>query len=407
MSTSLIYHAFGAKTYQYVKTEYDGGSITLHLEKKPEKRRCAACGSKHVSIEGNRSYRLRGLPIGSKPVFLVLRLKILNCGQCKAILQESRDVAEPRKSYIRAFARYVLALSRKMTIKDIAEHLKVGWDLINEIIKDNLQRRWKRRSWRKVRRIGIDEIAVLKGQRYMTVVVDLDSGEVLYTAQGRDHTCLEPFFRGLRKAHARLQAIAVDMGAGYLRAIAEFGPKDVLVVHDHYHLVANMNQVIDQVRRDEQRRLEDEEGKKTLKGARYLLLYGRDTLQKEKPEKIPRLDALLAANQTLHKAYLLKEDVRLFWKLPGKRQARKFVKTWIAGALAVGNKHLSRFATTVKVRLESILAWYDQPVTTGPLEGLNNKIKVLKRKAYGYRDLEFFQLQILFIHESEFKLSGT
>ena len=162
MSTSLIYHAFGAKTYQYVKTEYDGGSITLHLEKKPEKRRCAACGSKHVSIEGNRSYRLRGLPIGSKPVFLVLRLKILNCGQCKAILQESRDVAEPRKSYIRAFARYVLALSRKMTIKDIAEHLKVGWDLIKEIIKDNLQRRWKRRSWRKVRRIGIDEIAVLR-----------------------------------------------------------------------------------------------------------------------------------------------------------------------------------------------------------------------------------------------------
>ena len=406
MSTSLVYHAFVAKTYQYVKTEYDGGRITFHLEKKPEKRRCAGCRSKNFTIAGGRSYRVRALPIGSKPVFLVLELKILSCWDCKATLQESRDVAEPRKSYIKAFARFVLELSRKMTIKDIAEHLKVGWDLIKEIVRDHLNKRLKRRSWGHVRRIGIDEIAVRKGHRYMTVVVDLDTGQVLYTAPGRDHTCLEAFFRGLRKAHARLQAIAVDMNGGYLKAISDFGPPGVVVVHDHYHLVSNMNQVVDQVRRDEQRRLEDE-GKKTIKGARYLLLFGRDRLEREKPEKLGRLDALLAANETLHKAYLLKEDVRLFWKQRDKRSARKFLKRWVTEALAVGNKHLSRFASTVRERTNAILAWYDQPITTGPLEGLNNKIKVLKRRAYGYRDLDFFQLLLCFIHESEFKLAGT
>ena len=107
MSTSFVYHAFGTTTYKYVKTEYDGGAITFHLEKKTNKRRCAACGAINVTSRGSRSYPLRALPIGKKPVFLMLNLKLLRCQSCAKVLQESRDVALPRKSYIKAFARYV------------------------------------------------------------------------------------------------------------------------------------------------------------------------------------------------------------------------------------------------------------------------------------------------------------
>ena len=201
MSTSLMYHAFGAKTYDYIKTEYRDGAIHFYVGKKPHHRRCVVCRSRDVTLGGVESYSLRTLPIGGRAVsgaraahseLHALRLR-----------QESRDVAEARKSYTRAFARYVIELSSQMTMVAIARHLGVGWDLVKEIIKHRLSKRAKRRSWCKVRRIAIDEIAVRKGYTYMTVVLDLDTGEVLYTALGKDQKALAGFFARLRHARAK------------------------------------------------------------------------------------------------------------------------------------------------------------------------------------------------------------
>ena len=403
MSISLLYHAFGARTYRYLKTEYRDGAIYFHLIKRHHE--CADCGHHAVGLDLARSYPLLTIPIGGKPVFLVVNLYTLICMNCGSRLQESRDIADPRKSYTRAFARLVLDLSKKMTMLDIARHLQVGWDLVKGIIKESLERRAKRRKWKHVRRIAIDEIAIRKGHNYMTVVVDLDTGQALYTAEGRDHTCLRDFFRKLRRSKAKLEAIAVDMSSAYLKAIKLYAPKDVAIVHDRYHVVAKMNEVVDKVRRDEQNRLEDE-GKKVLKGSRYILLYGKEKLNKQ-PEKRARLDTLLEANELLHKVYLLKEDLRMFWAQGTKEEARKFIHTWCVEARSLSNRHVTTMASTIEKRLEYILAWYDHPITTGPLEGLNNKIKVLKRTAYGYRDQDFFGLRILFLHESEFKLAGA
>lgn len=405
MSTSLMYHAFGATTYDYFKTEYSHGAIYFHLSKKQHRQRCVVCRSRNVTREGVEIYPLHALPIGGKSVFLVLHLHILRCKDCGTLRQDSRDVADPRKSYTRPFARYVLDLSRHMTMVAIARHLRVGWDLVKEIIKENLQRRAKRRSWRKVRRIAIDEIAIRKGRHYMTVVLDLDTGQVLYTAEGNDHTSLKSFFSRLRKARAKLEAIAVDMGKGYIKAIELYAPKDVIVVHDRYHVVSNMNDVVSDVRRDEQNRLE-EEGKNVIKGSRYLLLYAKEKLA-DMPEKQSRLDALLAINETLSKVYILKEDLRLFWSQPSKDKAIEFVESWIVEAKAMGNRHVTRFAKTIERRMEQVLAWYDCTITTGPLEGLNNKIKTFKRAAYGYRDMVFFGLRLMFLHETKLQLTGV
>jgi len=405
MSTSLIYHAFGAKTYDYRSTEYKEGAIWLHLEKKPGKRYCVRCESEDVTLEGKQQYTLRTLPIGTKPVFLVLHLHQLRCHRCHCVQQESRDLAEPRKSYTRTFARLVLMLSASMTLLAIAHFLSVGWDLVKDIVKSDLLRRSQQRSFRQVRCIAIDEIAIRKGHHYMTVVVDLDSGEVLFTAEGRDHECLKPFFERLKHAGASLKAIAVDMSASYRKAIDLYAPKDVVVVHDHFHLIALMNEVVDEVRRDEQNRLEGE-GKKVVKGSRYLLLGAQENLAQE-PEKQKRLDDLLEANSLLNTVYLLKEDLRLLWSQHSKDDARGFLQGWLVNAKSVGDPHLTRFADTLDQATESILAWYDYRITTGPLEGLNNKIKVLKRMAYGFRDQVFFGLRLLFLHETKFKLSGV
>jgi transposase len=406
MSTSLMYHAFGGKTYKYKNTEYRNGAVYFHLEKKDKHRCCTECRSRDIAFDDNVASTVKTVPIGGKEVFLVLHLKVLKCRKCGARRQESRDVAEARKSYTKILARYVLDLVRHMTILAVASHLKIGWDLVKSILKTDLQKKAERRSWRKVRRIAIDEIAIRKGHNYMTVVLDLDTGWVLYAAEGKDQESLKPFFLRLRRSRAKLEAVVVDMSEAYASAIQEYWPKKISVVHDHYHLVSNMNGVIDKVRRDEQNRIEGE-GKNLIKGSRYLLLYARETLAEKKPEKLSRLNALLAVNETLHKVYLLKEDLRLFWSHDSKKEARTFIEQWIEEARAIDNRHVSTFANTIESHLDNILAWYDHPITTGPLEGINNKIKVLKRMAYGYRDLEFFALRLLFLHETNFRLTGS
>ncbi len=405
MSTSLMFHAFGARCHDYRRTEYRNGIIYFHVETKPHKRRCVCCRSRRVTLHGTETQTVRTLPIGDRPVFLVLHLHDLHCRKCGAIRQEDRIVAAPMKRYTKAFGSFVLGLCKMMTISDVARHLGLNWHTVKGILKEHLEKRARKRSWRKVRRIAIDEIAIRKGHSYMTVVVDLTTGEMLFTAEGRDHTCLIPFFRRLRRAGAELDAIAVDMSPAYLKAIRKLGPKDVVVVHDRYHLVSAMNRTIDAVRRVEQNR-QEEEGKRFIKGSRYLLLYGKEKLA-AKPEKKERLERLLEANEVLNKAYLLKEELRLFWSQDSKEAAKTFIETWMKQAKAVGNRPLSVFADTVRRHLPRILAWYDYPISTGPLEGLNNKIKVLKRTAYGYRDTHFFGLRLLFIHEAQFKLAGV
>ena len=404
MSTSLLYHAFGAKSYRYLRTEYSEGDVFFYMEKK-ERPCCPECASDDAVYDGYEAYTLRALPIGPKRVFLVAYLHVVLCYACGVRRQEDREVADPRKTYTRLFARYAVDLSRVMTLADIARHLQVGWDLVKEIVRDHLEKRARKRSWRKVRRIAIDEIAVRKGHRYMTVVLDLDTGEVLYASEGKGKEALKTFFQRLRRAGARLKAVVMDMSEAYLSAVKEYWPQRVAIVHDHYHIVANMNAVLDDIRRDEQNRWEGE-GKQLIKGSRYLLLRASENLARL-PEKQARLDALLAVNATLHKAYLLKEDLRLFWKQATKLEAKAFIKTWVAEAMAMGNRRMTKFAKTVASRMGSILAWYRYPITSGPLEGLNNKIKVMKRMAYGYRDMTFFALRILFIHETKMELTGA
>ncbi len=189
-------------------------------------------------------------------------------------------------------------------------------------------------------------------------------------------------------------------------------PKDVKVVFDKFHVVALMNKVIEDVRRAEQSRLDDEE-RKVLKGSRFLLLYGIENLVKmdeTQPLVVPRLErleALLEANQTLYEVYVLKEELRWLWSHPDKERAGQFLDQWLLDAKQIDQPDIQRLARTLATHREQILAYYDEPITTGPLEGLNNKLKVLKRVAYGYRDTAFFQLRVLFIHEVGTKVVGV
>jgi transposase len=335
----------------------------------------------------------------------VLPVPRVECRACGVVRQVEVTFADPRRSYTKAFERYVLELSRRMTIRDVAAHLGVGWDLVKDVQKRDLSRRYAKPKLKHLRHIAIDEIAVAKGHRYLTVVLDLDSGAVVFVGDGKGADALKPFWKRLRPSGAKVEAVAMDMSAAYRGAVSA-NLRDAKIVFDRFHVMKLYNEKLSDLRRALHREATDVLQKKVLKGTRWLLLKGAEDLDEGKDEK-KRLREALALNESLAAAYYLKEDLRQFWEQPGKVFGTLFLDGWIRRAEASGIKMLQQMAKTLAAHRSGLLAYYDAMITSGPMEGTNNKIKTMKRQAYGFRDKEFFKLKILAIHETKYVLTGT
>jgi transposase len=184
-------------------------------------------------------------------------------------------------------------------------------------------------------------------------------------------------------------------------AVDEVWP-EIEIVHDPYHIVSMANRAIDKTRRDMCRDLGGHD-RKVLKGSRFLLLKGGEKLGESATLHLERLESL---NRPLYRAYLLKEDLRRFWRMPNQKAAKKFLGSWIARALASKLKHIVALAKSIRAHRRGLLSYFYHRISTGPLEGMNNKIKVLKRQAYGYRDMDYFKLRLAFIHEDTPAFAG-
>jgi transposase len=404
MSTSLLYHAFGIRGYQYTRTDYQDGQVIFTIHQEPETFRCSACGGREVHPRSHVVRRFRSLPIGSRATAVILPIPRVECRACGVVRQVEVPFAEARRSYTKSFERYALDLSRRMTIRDVATHLGISWDVIKDIQKRDLVRRFSRPKLKHLRRIAIDEIAVAKGHRYLTVVMDLDSGAVVFVGDGKGAAALKPFWKRLRGSGAKIQAVAMDMSAAYREAVSTCLPK-ATIVFDHFHVIKLYNEKLSQLRRDLHREATEVMHKEVLKGTRWLLLKNPENLDERRDEK-RRLEEALALNKSLAVAYYMKEDLRRFWEQPGKRFATAFLNDWLRRAEASGIKMLQQMAKTLAAHRMGLLAYYDAPITSGPMEGTNNKIKTMMRQAYGFRDRDFFKLKILAIHETRYELVG-
>ena len=404
MSTSLLYHGFGLIGYTYVKTAYEEGKVIFTIKHKRDKLHCPACGSRDLILRGCSPRRFRMVPIGSKVIFLELDTQRVACKRCDAIRQVKLGFADSRFSYTRAFERYVLELSKHMTILDVARHLHISWDVIKDIQKRYLKRKFSRPPLKDVRYLAVDEIAVKKGHRYVTVVLDLDSGAVIFVGDGKGADALKPFWKRLHHSRAEVRAVAIDMSPAYMSAVMGHLPK-AAIVFDHFHVVKLFNDRLSDLRRDLYREAKDQFQKDVLKGTRWLLLKNPGNLDEKKGEK-ERLEEALRMNEPLYTAYYLKEDLREVWKQSSKKQAEKVLDEWIRKASCSEIPMLKTMAKTLSAHRSGILAYYDFPISTGPLEGTNNKIKTMKRQAYGFRDMEFFKLKIMALHETKYALVG-
>ena len=403
MSTSLLYHRFGIVGYHYVSQNFEPGITTFRIEQPRERLRCSHCRSEEVWAQGGVERYFRALPIGKHPSFISFKVPRVRCHDCGTIRQVKIAFADPKKHYTHAFERYAIDLSRLMTIQDVADHLVIGWDTIKEIQAKHLKRRFGKPKLHKLKQIAIDEINIGQGQRYLTLVLNLLTGAVVFVGDGKGGDALQPFWRSLRRAHAKIEAVATDMSAAYTKAVRENLPRAVHVF-DHFHVIKLYNDKLSAFRRQLFHEL-TAQGQKLLKGTRWLLLKNPENLDPKKKEP-QRLERALRVNEPLAIAYYLKEDLRQLWMQGSKAQARAVLREWLACARGSGIRMLEKFAATLEAHQEGILNYYDYPISTGPLEGTNNKIQLMKRQAYGYRDHEFFKLTILGAHETRHALVG-
>jgi transposase len=287
-----------------------------------------------------------------------------------------------------------------MTIEDVAYNVKMNWNTIKNIEKPYLLEHYSKPFLDGVTRIAIDEFAVLKGHVYMTVVMDLDSGRVLFVGKDRSKDSLEVFWHRVRKSGAQIKAVAMDMWPAFIGSVMENCP-DADIVFDHFHIVKMLNQKLDEIRRDLFRDETQYNKRALIQGTRWLLLKNHDNLSEKASD---RLKEALAVNKPLAAAYYLKEELRLLWQQDDIHKAWEFLTSWVKRAYESGLFKLREFANTLMSHYTGILNWYKHRISTGKLEGFNNKIKVLKRKAYGYRDFEFFILKIHALHLSRYEL---
>lgn len=403
-SRQWLYPIFQFRGYRVSKCETDEHRLLLHIEPQPHKVCCPECGGREVIRRGQQVRWFRNLPVGGDCTWLIATLPRVECRACRIVRQIRSGLADERRTYTRAFERYVLELSRYMTIKDVADHLGVSWDIVKDIQKRHLQKHYAKPALKDVRQIAIDEICVGRRQRFLTLVLDLESGAILFVGQGKKAESLRPFWRRLHAAQAQIQAVAIDFSPAYQKAVAEHLPEAV-VVFDRFHVVKLLNQKLTQLRRQLYRQATSDLKKMALKGTRWLLLKNPENLDPVKGEP-GRLQQALRLNESLATAYYLKEDLRQIWEQLGKFPARMKLLDWYHQAMESGVRVLQDFARTLLAHSDGILAWYDYPISTGPLEGTNNKIKTLNRQHYGLRDPNFFLLKLYQLHQTKYALVG-
>jgi len=352
---------------------------------------CHHCGSVAATIHSKDHRRLiRDLNMASAQVFLQVAYRKIYCDHCQSVRVEHLEFVCAGKRVTRRLAMYVHQLCRFMTIQDVAEHLDLDPRTVKAIDKQYLLEAFGSPHTGDLRVLLIDEIAVRKGSNYMTVIAEYFTGRIVWMGIGRDKETLDKFFATINARQKRtIEAVAMDMWDPYINRVGFHCPK-AKIVFDFFHLVKAFSKVIDNVRRREYRKATDA-GKKVLKGSRYVLLKNQENLT---PRQRTKLEEVLALNTTLTTLYVLKDYLKLLYYYSDPEVVAAVLDDWYNMAATLADPAVQGFIRCLRKHAYGILNHADYPIGTSALEGMNNKIKVIKRKAYGFHDIEYFVLKV-------------
>jgi transposase len=316
--------------------------------------------------------------------------------------EQAPDFVRPYERMTRQLETMINDLSRFMTISDVAGYLNLGWDQVKGVVAKRLKKDYRRIGYRHLRFIGIDALYLGHIGKYVTIVIDMESGRIVWVGQGKGGSALREFWRRIKASGARVRGVAMDMSKAYVKSVREH-VGDAIITFDRFHVIKLMNEKLDDLRRELVRTHSDPEAKKRIKGMRWLLLKRKDNLCKSAAQ---RLKECLKMNAELQCAYILKEELGLLWEQENGREGWDYLREWYAKAKASGIRQLKAMAKTLLKCAKGILSYYKTGLTSGKLEGINRKIRGLLMAVYGYRDHAFFKLKLYALHESKFALVG-
>ena len=393
MSAASIapYYPFAGVSPVSQEVNPNGTEVTIRFE--PEDGAwpvCSECLQVSFLVHSYGRRLVRDLNMAQLQVWLDVPQRKVRCASC-GVRVEALEFVEPHRRFTKRFERAVAGLCRLLPIKHVAAHFDLSWHTVREIDHRRLQAEVGQPCYDGLRVLAIDEIAVRKGHDYMTIVLNLQSGRIVWVGDGRYESTLSDFFSDLTpEQRASIEAIAVDMSPPYRKGLAIWCP-DAAIVYDFFHMVAKYGlEVLDKIRSQQVKRFTGP-SRKFIKGSKYLLLRNSSDLD---AEQRTRLRALLDVNEPLAIAYLLKDQLKKLWSYTSEAWAERALLHWAALAFDSGLPPLVRFAKGLLRHVDGILNHCRYPIHTSRLEGMNNKVKVIKRQAYGYRDREYFKLKI-------------
>ncbi|MES1942499.1 transposase IS204/IS1001/IS1096/IS1165 family protein [Salinisphaera sp. PC39] len=337
--------------------------------------------------------RVRDLPLWGRAVTLEIEYCQLKVGATDRRMEHLVFV-DPGRGYTHRFCRFVCQLCRHMAIDAVARYTGLAWRTVKAMDARTLHAELPAlhpQDITGVRYLGIDEVARAKGHDYLTLVYDLEAGHLLWVTEGRSKAGLQAFLDRLMPETAQaIEAVAMDMWPAFENAVAESLPH-AAIVYDRFHVMANYSKVIDQVRRAEFKRAKAAD-KALLTGSRYLLLKNPERLR---PRQAQRLDTLLAANTNLLAVYSLKEQLQQLWQAPAtSHEMARRLDHWCALAEATRLAPIKRFAAMLRNHRQGICNYANHPITTARLEAGNVAIGLIRKRARGLLDTNYFKLKI-------------
>jgi len=394
MSVPTIAPYFPFRRIKIVNQEVSEDASKARIQIQPNKRFqpiCHCCGQTASGVHSWTERKVRDLNLAATSVWINCHYRKLFCSHCHRVSVEDLELFHPYLRVTTRLARYIYQLCRIMTVTDVARHLGLNWKTVKDIDKYYLERDYGQPDLNGLSTLAVDEISIRKGHQYLTVVLDYVSGRVVYVGKDRKAETLERFFDQLSpEQRDGIKAVVMDMWDPFIRAVKKKMP-EAKIVFDLFHVVAGFNRVIDQVRNSEYREASKED-KTVYKGAKYLLLRNRENLKT--PEQREHLKELLALNETINTVMILKEKLKHIWTYRSRAWAAKALDSWCSLARTINQPSVNDFANMLERHRYGILNHCEYPIHTGKLEGVNNKIKVIKRKAYGFHDLRYFTLKI-------------
>ena len=338
--------------------------------------------------------RARDLACGPYRMYLDFEVRRVLCRTCGKVRRERLSFLADNALYTKRFAYYVGRRCRAATLKDVAEELHLDWDGVKELEKQYMRAQLARVGRPAPRAIGIDEISIRKRHTYRIVVSDLIRGRpIWFGGEDRSEASMGQFYQWLgERKSGRIRLALMDMWKPFRNATNTHAPR-AAILFDKFHVMRHLGKALDQVRKSEYARLTGRE-RRFIKGQKYTLLSRRENLTLEGRQA---LKTLLAANKRLNAAYLLKESFGQLWSYEREGWARRFFENWRSALKWQRLAPYEKFAEMIDRHWDGIAAYCnpENKVSLGFVEGLNNKIRVIQRRAYGLRDEEYLRLKIL------------